>query len=237
MVGGVETVPICGTLRDDERLCIRIFVCVLSQRGGIGRGTVNTCIQATATSPGRETGITRTNSTATRTTMIGAHTETCTAARALTATTSPPGNGRMSTTMTGTTGVTGRTMTGEPLGPEPPAFGCSWLLCWLRFHCPTWCFRHSDNKRRRDEFYPNYHQGREGPLQDFRRIPEHRPGGGGGGPGPDSYSRPFHSDKPVPLLDPRSPQAQKSPQDSRSPLERPVEANAAADPNWNNRKT
>ncbi|CAF87382.1 unnamed protein product, partial [Tetraodon nigroviridis] len=51
--------------------------------------------------------------------------------------------------------------------------------------------RHSDNKRRRDEFYPNYHQGREGPLRDFRRIPEHRPGGGGA-PGPDPYRRPFH---------------------------------------------
>ncbi|TWW76353.1 Chromodomain-helicase-DNA-binding protein 2 [Takifugu flavidus] len=95
--------------------------------------------------------------------------------------------------------------------------------------------RHSDNKRRRDEFYPNYHQGREGPLQDFRRIPEHRSGGGASGP--DPYSRPFHSDKPVPLLDPRSSQAQKSPQDSRSPPERPVEENAAADPSWNSRKT
>uniref|UniRef100_A0A4W6CNI7 Chromodomain helicase DNA binding protein 2 n=1 Tax=Lates calcarifer TaxID=8187 RepID=A0A4W6CNI7_LATCA len=96
-------------------------------------------------------------------------------------------------------------------------------------------FVHPDPKRRRpDEFRPNYHQGREGPLQDFRRMPEHRPAGP---PGPEHYSRPFHPDKPPPLLDPRSPQAQKSPQDSRSPLERPVEPNAAADPNWNNRKT
>ncbi|XP_074489112.1 chromodomain-helicase-DNA-binding protein 2 isoform X3 [Sebastes fasciatus] len=95
--------------------------------------------------------------------------------------------------------------------------------------------RHSDPKRRRpDEFRPNYHQGREGPLQDFRRMPEHRPAGP---PGSEHYSRPFHPDKPPPLLDPRSPQAQKSPQDSRSPPERPVDPNAAADPNWNNRKT
>ncbi|XP_075945167.1 chromodomain-helicase-DNA-binding protein 2 isoform X2 [Anarhichas minor] len=95
--------------------------------------------------------------------------------------------------------------------------------------------RHSDPKRRRpDEFRPNYHQGREGPLQDFRRMPEQRPTGP---PGPEHYSRPFHPDKPPPPLDPRSPQAQKSPQDSRSPPERPAEPNATADPNWNNRKT
>ncbi|KAM7414528.1 hypothetical protein PAMA_019374 [Pampus argenteus] len=95
--------------------------------------------------------------------------------------------------------------------------------------------RHPDPKRRRpDEFRPNYHQGREGPLQDFRRMPEHRPAGPSG---PEHYNRPFHPDKPPPLLDPRSPQAQKSPQDSRSPLERPAEQNTAADPNWNNRKT
>ncbi|XP_041794061.1 chromodomain-helicase-DNA-binding protein 2 isoform X2 [Chelmon rostratus] len=95
--------------------------------------------------------------------------------------------------------------------------------------------RHPDPKRRRgDEFHTNYHQGREVPLQDFRRMPEHRPAGP---PGPEHYSRPFHPDKPPPLLDPRSPQAQKSPQDSRSPPERPAEPNAAADPNWNNRKT
>ncbi|KAM4618886.1 chromodomain-helicase-DNA-binding protein 2 isoform 2-T3 [Polymixia lowei] len=95
--------------------------------------------------------------------------------------------------------------------------------------------RHPDTKRRRsDEFRPpNYHQGRDGPLQDFRRMPEHRPSGPAG---PEHY-RPFHADKPPPLMDPRSPQAQKSPQDSRSPLERPAEQKAGADPNWNNRKT
>uniref|UniRef100_A0A3P8TG81 Chromodomain helicase DNA binding protein 2 n=1 Tax=Amphiprion percula TaxID=161767 RepID=A0A3P8TG81_AMPPE len=95
--------------------------------------------------------------------------------------------------------------------------------------------RHPDAKRRRpDDFRPNYHQGREGPIQDFRRMPDHRPAGP---PGPEHYGRPFHPDKPPPLLDPRSPQTQKSPQDSRSPLERPVEPNTVADPNWNNRKT
>ncbi|CAB1415655.1 unnamed protein product, partial [Pleuronectes platessa] len=93
--------------------------------------------------------------------------------------------------------------------------------------------RNPDPKRRRpEEFRPNYHQGREVPPQDLRRMPEHRPAGP---PGQDHYSRPFHPDKPPPPSDPRSPQAQKSPQDSRSPLERPVELNAAADPNWNNR--
>ncbi|XP_030587816.1 chromodomain-helicase-DNA-binding protein 2 isoform X2 [Archocentrus centrarchus] len=95
--------------------------------------------------------------------------------------------------------------------------------------------RHLDPKRRRpDDFRPNYHQGRDGPLQDFRRMPDHRPTGP---PGPDHYSRSFHPEKPPPLLDPRSPQAQKSPQDSRSPLDRPGELNAMGDPNWNNRKT
>ncbi|KAF0041136.1 hypothetical protein F2P81_007034 [Scophthalmus maximus] len=95
--------------------------------------------------------------------------------------------------------------------------------------------RNPDPKRRRpDEFRPNYHQGREGPPQDFRRMTDNR---AAGPPGSDHYSRPFHPDKPPPLLDPRSPQTQKSPQDSHSPPERPVEPNAAADPNWNNRKT
>lgn len=51
--------------------------------------------------------------------MIAAHTETCTAAQVVTATTSPPESGRTSTTMTGTTGATGRTMTGELPHPEP----------------------------------------------------------------------------------------------------------------------
>uniref|UniRef100_A0A672GXP1 Uncharacterized protein n=1 Tax=Salarias fasciatus TaxID=181472 RepID=A0A672GXP1_SALFA len=96
--------------------------------------------------------------------------------------------------------------------------------------------RHPDPKRRRpDDFRPSYHQGRDGPSQDFRRMPDHRPPGP---PGPEHYSRPFHPDKPPPLLDPRSPQAQKSPQDSRSPHERPAEPGAAMpDPNWNSRKT
>ncbi|XP_034391001.1 chromodomain-helicase-DNA-binding protein 2 isoform X3 [Cyclopterus lumpus] len=95
--------------------------------------------------------------------------------------------------------------------------------------------RHSDPKRRRsDEFRTNYHQGREGPLQDFRRMPEQRPTGP---PGPEHYSRPFHPDKAPPLQDPRSPQTHKSPQDSRSSPERPAEPNATAEPNWNNRKT
>uniref|UniRef100_A0A3Q3WNJ6 Uncharacterized protein n=1 Tax=Mola mola TaxID=94237 RepID=A0A3Q3WNJ6_MOLML len=94
--------------------------------------------------------------------------------------------------------------------------------------------RHPDPKRRRDEFHPNYHQGREGPPQDFRRMSEHR---AAGSTGLEHYSRPFHPDKPPALLDPRSPQAQKSPQDSRSPAERPGELNATVDSNWNNRKT
>ncbi|KAM9754558.1 chromodomain-helicase-DNA-binding protein 2 isoform 5-T5 [Menidia menidia] len=94
--------------------------------------------------------------------------------------------------------------------------------------------RHPDPKRRRpDDFRPSYHQGSEGPHQDFRRLPDHRPAGPAG---PAHYSRPFHPDKPPPL-DPRSPQSQKSPQDSRSPLERPTEPGAAGEPNWINRKT
>ncbi|KAM6961028.1 chromodomain-helicase-DNA-binding protein 2 [Aplochiton taeniatus] len=82
--------------------------------------------------------------------------------------------------------------------------------------------RHPDAKRRRsDEFRnPDYHQG-GGHPQDFRRMPEHRSPGSGSA---DHY-RPFHSDKPPPLMDPRSPQAQKSPQDSRSP-QRPLEQKA-----------
>ncbi|CAF88369.1 unnamed protein product, partial [Tetraodon nigroviridis] len=85
---------------------------LVAMTGEIGRGTVNTRIRATATSPGRESDITPTISTATRTTMTGARTETCTAAQVLTATTSPLGNGRTSTTTTGTTEVTGLTTTG-----------------------------------------------------------------------------------------------------------------------------
>lgn len=133
-VGGTS-----GTFSDNQHLFLSLYLIsctiliriarVLLQRGAIGRGTVNTRIQATATRPGRETAITRTNSIATRTTMIGAHTETCTAAQVVTATTSPPGNGRTSTTTTGTTGVTGRTTTGELLLPRhstaaSSCFGC-----------------------------------------------------------------------------------------------------------------
>lgn len=95
--------------------------------------------------------------------------------------------------------------------------------------------RHSDPKRRRpDDFRgSNYHQGREGPNQDFRRPPEHRQSGP---PGPEHY-RPFPlPDKPPPLLDPRSPQTHKSPPDSRPPLERPLDPNASADLSWS-RKT
>uniref|UniRef100_A0A3P8UY20 Chromodomain helicase DNA binding protein 2 n=1 Tax=Cynoglossus semilaevis TaxID=244447 RepID=A0A3P8UY20_CYNSE len=92
--------------------------------------------------------------------------------------------------------------------------------------------RPSDPKRRRpDDFRPNYHQGREGPLQDYRRMPEHRPAAP---PEAEHYGRPFQHG--TPLLDPRSPQAQKSPQDSHSLLERPKELNAVTDPNWK-RKT
>ncbi|KAM9807819.1 chromodomain-helicase-DNA-binding protein 2 [Neosynchiropus ocellatus] len=94
--------------------------------------------------------------------------------------------------------------------------------------------RHQDSKRRRpDEFRPNYHQGRDGPPQDYRRLPDHRQAGP---PGPEHYGRPFQPDKPPPALDPRSPQAQKSPQDARSPPERPSEPSGAADANWSNRK-
>uniref|UniRef100_A0A8B9K1G6 Chromodomain helicase DNA binding protein 2 n=1 Tax=Astyanax mexicanus TaxID=7994 RepID=A0A8B9K1G6_ASTMX len=97
--------------------------------------------------------------------------------------------------------------------------------------------RHSDPKRRRSDEYrsPNYHQGSY--SQDFRRMPDHRGGPGNHGQaGPDHY-RPFHSDKPPPLIDPRSPQSQKSPLESLSPLERTAEQKPAADGNWNNRKT
>uniref|UniRef100_W5KJ44 Chromodomain helicase DNA binding protein 2 n=1 Tax=Astyanax mexicanus TaxID=7994 RepID=W5KJ44_ASTMX len=97
--------------------------------------------------------------------------------------------------------------------------------------------RHSDPKRRRSDEYrsPNYHQGSY--SQDFRRMPDHRgvPGNHGQA-GPDHY-RPFHSDKPPPLIDPRSPQSQKSPLESLSPLERTAEQKPAAEGNWNNRKT
>lgn len=80
-----------------------------------GRGTVSTCTQETATSRGKETGITPTTSTATRiTTRTGAATETRTAARGATATTAPPGKDRTtSTATTGTTGGIGPITTGQ----------------------------------------------------------------------------------------------------------------------------
>ncbi|KAG5848599.1 hypothetical protein ANANG_G00100230 [Anguilla anguilla] len=105
--------------------------------------------------------------------------------------------------------------------------------------------RHQDTKRRRtDDFRSqNYHQG-GAHGQDFRRMPDHRPQPNHGPMGLEHY-RPFHQDKvgggdykPPPLLDPRSPQAQQSPLDSRSPPERTAEPkNATGDFNWNSRKT
>ncbi|KAL7870534.1 hypothetical protein SRHO_G00080310 [Serrasalmus rhombeus] len=105
--------------------------------------------------------------------------------------------------------------------------------------------RHPDPKRRRSDEYrsPNYHQGSGGGgggggySQDFRRMPDHRGiPGNHGQMGPDHY-RPFHPDKPPPVIDPRSPQAQKSPLESLSPLERTAEQKPGTDLNWNNRKT
>ncbi|XP_036399292.1 chromodomain-helicase-DNA-binding protein 2 isoform X2 [Megalops cyprinoides] len=103
--------------------------------------------------------------------------------------------------------------------------------------------RHSDPKRRRtDDFRSqNYHQGGGGHPQDFRRVPDHRAQPNHGPMAPEHY-RPFHPDKPgdykpPPLLDPRSPQAQRSPHDSRSPQERTAEPKNPTDFNWNNRKT
>lgn len=100
--------------------------------------------------------------------------------------------------------------------------------------------RHPDPKRRRSDEYrsPNYHQGGGGHPQDFRRMPDHRGPPGNHGPmGPDHY-RPFHPDKPPPLIDPRSPQSQKSPLEPISPaLDRTAEQKPVTDFNWNNRKT
>ncbi|XP_036417558.1 chromodomain-helicase-DNA-binding protein 2 isoform X2 [Colossoma macropomum] len=105
--------------------------------------------------------------------------------------------------------------------------------------------RHPDPKRRRSDEYrsPNYHQGGGGGggggggySQDFRRMPDHRGVPGNHPMGPDHY-RPFHPDKPPPVIDPRSPQAQKSPLESLSPLERTTEQKPGTDLNWNNRKT
>uniref|UniRef100_A0A672M8E3 Chromodomain-helicase-DNA-binding protein 2-like n=1 Tax=Sinocyclocheilus grahami TaxID=75366 RepID=A0A672M8E3_SINGR len=100
--------------------------------------------------------------------------------------------------------------------------------------------RHPDPKRRRSDEYrsPNYHPGGGGHPQDFRRMPDHRGPPGNHGPmGPDHY-RPFHPDKPPPLIDPRSPQSQKSPLEPISPaMERTAEQKPVTDFNWNNRKT
>uniref|UniRef100_A0A8C1SMR0 Chromodomain helicase DNA binding protein 2 n=1 Tax=Cyprinus carpio TaxID=7962 RepID=A0A8C1SMR0_CYPCA len=100
--------------------------------------------------------------------------------------------------------------------------------------------RHPDPKRRRSDEYrsPNYHPGGGGHPQDFRRMPDHRGPPGNHGPmGPDHF-RPFHPDKPPPLIDPRSPQSQKSPLEPISPaLERTAEQKPVTDFNWNNRKT
>ncbi|XP_077452624.1 chromodomain-helicase-DNA-binding protein 2 isoform X1 [Stigmatopora argus] len=99
-----------------------------------------------------------------------------------------------------------------------------------RMHRPYYD-RHQDPKRRRpDDFRPNYHHpGREGPSQDFRRMPDRRPPLP---PGPDHYNRPFVADKPLPL-DPRSPPAQKSPHEV---LSSPADPNAPAELAWTNRK-
>ncbi|XP_051953606.1 chromodomain-helicase-DNA-binding protein 2-like isoform X1 [Xyrauchen texanus] len=99
--------------------------------------------------------------------------------------------------------------------------------------------RHPDPKRRRSDEYrsPNYHQGGGGHPQDYRRMPDHRgPLGNHGPPGPDHY-RPFHPDKPPPLIDPHSPQAQKSPLEPISPAERTAGQKPVTEFNWNNRKT
>ncbi|XP_077050518.1 chromodomain-helicase-DNA-binding protein 2 isoform X2 [Siphateles boraxobius] len=100
--------------------------------------------------------------------------------------------------------------------------------------------RHPDPKRRRSDEYrsPNYHQGGGGHPQDFRRMPDHRSPPGNHGPMGSDHYRPFHPDKPPPLIDPRSPQSQKSPLEPISPaLERTAEQKPATDFNWNNRKT
>ncbi|KAJ8281014.1 hypothetical protein GJAV_G00062350 [Gymnothorax javanicus] len=105
--------------------------------------------------------------------------------------------------------------------------------------------RHQDPKRRRtDDFRSqNYHHG-GGLGQDIRRMPDHR-AQSSFGPMVQEHYRPFHQDKvgggdykPPPLLDPRSPQAQQSPLDSRSPPERTAEPkNAPSNFNWSSRKT
>ncbi|KAG9489112.1 hypothetical protein GDO78_005222 [Eleutherodactylus coqui] len=102
---------------------------------------------------------------------------------------------------------------------------------------------HHDNKRRRaDEFRPQgYHQ------QDFRRMgSDHRPPMGYHGQGPSDHYRSFHPEKSgdykgssqqsSSLSDPRSPPAQRSPHDPKSPLDRSLEQKST-DYNWNSRKT
>ncbi|MEE6503659.1 hypothetical protein FKM82_004899 [Ascaphus truei] len=102
---------------------------------------------------------------------------------------------------------------------------------------------HHDNKRRRsDDFRPQgYHQ------QDFRRMgSDHRPPMGYHGQGPPDHYRSFHTEKPgeykgppqqsSSLSDPRSPPTQRSPHDSKSPLDRSLEQKNT-DYNWNVRKT
>ncbi|XP_075063814.1 chromodomain-helicase-DNA-binding protein 2 isoform X2 [Mixophyes fleayi] len=101
---------------------------------------------------------------------------------------------------------------------------------------------HHDKRRRSEEFRPQgYHQ------QDFRRMgSDHRPPMGYHGQGPSDHYRSFHPEKPVEykgssqqsssLSDPRSPPTQKSPHDSKSPLDRSLEQKST-DYNWNTRKT
>ncbi|XP_069841029.1 chromodomain-helicase-DNA-binding protein 2 isoform X3 [Dendropsophus ebraccatus] len=102
---------------------------------------------------------------------------------------------------------------------------------------------HHDNKRRRpDDFRAQgYHQ------QDFRRMgSDHRPPMGYHGQGPSDHYRSFHPEKSgdyksssqqsSSLSDPRSPPVQKSPHDSKSPLDRSLEQKNT-DYNWNSRKT
>ncbi|XP_068131247.1 chromodomain-helicase-DNA-binding protein 2 isoform X2 [Hyperolius riggenbachi] len=102
---------------------------------------------------------------------------------------------------------------------------------------------HHDNKRRRsDEFRPQgYHQ------QDFRRMgSDHRPPMGYHGQGPSDHYRSFHSEKSgdyksstqqsSTLSDPRSPPTQRSPHDSKSPMDRSGDPKST-DYNWTNRKT
>ncbi|XP_044135381.1 chromodomain-helicase-DNA-binding protein 2 isoform X3 [Bufo gargarizans] len=102
---------------------------------------------------------------------------------------------------------------------------------------------HHDNKRRRaDEFRsPGYHQ------QDFRRMgSDHRPPMGYHGQGPSDHYRSFHPEKSgdyksssqqsSSLSDPRSPPVQRSPHESKSPLDRSLE-HKNTDYNWNSRKT